>query len=205
MHPNSAFRWDDRQALRGFAREIGFGMLFAATPDGPRVAHLPFVFLDEDRIGFHTARGNGIARHLAKDPEGAEALFVVNGPDAYISPDWYGLGDDQVPTWNYLALEMQGPVRRMSDEELITQADALSVEQEGRLAPKAQWTRHKMSDGVFDKMRGAIISFEMRVTAWRSTAKLSQNKPPEARARVADALEARGQKAMAHLMRELGQ
>jgi len=44
----------------------------------------------------------------------------------------------------------------------------------------------------------------MRVTAWRSTAKLGQNKPQEARDRVADALDARGQKAMAHLMRELG-
>ena len=200
MHPNAAFRWDDRDALRGFAREIGFGMLFAGTPDGPRVAHLPFVFLDDDRIAFHTARGNGIAKHL----DGTEALFVVNGPDAYISPDWYELGNDQVPTWNYLALEMQGPVRRMSDDELTAQADALTAEQEARLAPKPEWTRHKMSDGLFAKMRGAIIGFEMRVTAWRSTAKLGQNKPQEARDRVADALDARGQKAMALLMRELG-
>ena len=200
MHPNAAFRWDDRDALRGFAREIGFGMLFAGTPDGPRVAHLPFVFLDDDRIAFHTARGNGIAKHL----DGTEALFVVNGPDAYISPDWYELGNDQVPTWNYLALEMQGPVRRMSDDELTAQADALTSEQEARLAPKPEWTRHKMSDGLFAKMRGAIIGFEMRVTAWRSTAKLGQNKPKEARDRVADALDARGQKAMALLMRELG-
>ena len=200
MHPNAAFRWDDRDALRGFAREIGFGMLFAGTPDGPRVAHLPFVFLDDDRIAFHTARGNGIAKHL----DGTEALFVVNGPDAYISPDWYELGNDQVPTWNYLALEMQGPVRRMSDDELTAQADALTAEQEARLAPKPEWTRHKMSDGLFDKMRGAIIGFEMRVTGWRSTAKLGQNKPQEVRNHVANALETRGQKAMALLMRELG-
>jgi transcriptional regulator len=200
MHPNAAFRWDDRDALRAFAREIGFGMLFAGTPDGPRVAHLPFVFLDDERIAFHTARGNGIAKHL----DGTEALFVVNGPDAYISPDWYELGNDQVPTWNYLALEMQGTVRRMGDDELTAQADALTAEQEARLAPKPEWTRHKMSDGIFAKMRGAIIGFEMRVTAWRSTAKLGQNKPQEARDRVADALDARGQKAMALLMRELG-
>ena len=37
MHPNPAFRWEDRDAMRAFAREIGFGMLFAATADGPRV------------------------------------------------------------------------------------------------------------------------------------------------------------------------
>ncbi len=198
MHPNPKFRWEDRDAMRAFATEIGFGMLFAATPDGPRVAHIPFVFLDEDRIGFHVARGNGIARGL----EGGEALFVVNGPDAYISPDWYGI-DDQVPTWNYLTLELQGTVTKMDRETRIAQADALSLQQEIRLAPKPVWTRDKMADGLFEKMLGGIFGFEMRVTGWRGTAKLGQNKPPEVRARVADALDERGQRAMALLMRDL--
>ncbi|HEV7233580.1 MAG TPA: FMN-binding negative transcriptional regulator, partial [Sphingorhabdus sp.] len=147
MHPHPAFRSKERDGLRAFAADVGFGMLFAATPDGPRVAHVPFVFLDEERIGFHIARGNSIVKHLA----GAEALFVVNGPDGYISPDWYGI-DDQVPTWNYVALELQGAVRQMSEQELVAQVDALSDEQEARLLPKPVWTREKMSDGYFDKL-----------------------------------------------------
>jgi transcriptional regulator len=184
--------------MRTFATEIGFGQLFAATPDGPRVAHIPFVFLAEDRIGFHIARGNGITRNLA----GSEALFVVTGPDAYVSPDWYGL-DNQVPTWNYMAVELQGPVSVMDREALIAQADALSLVNEMQLAPKPVWTRDTMADGLFDKMLGAIIGFELEITGWRGTAKLGQNKPVEARNRVADALEARGQRGMALLMRDL--
>ncbi len=198
MHPNSAFRWEDRAALRAFATEIGFGMIFAATPDGPRLGHVPFVFLDEERIGFHLARGNGLTKHL----DGIEALFVINGPDGYISPDWYGI-EDQVPTWNYLALELQGPVRKISSEELAAQADALSTEQERRLAPKPAWTREKMADGLFDKMLGAITGFEMRVTAWRGTAKLGQNKPEAVRLAAADEAEKAGSLAIAHLMRNL--
>ncbi len=198
MHPNPQFRWEDRDALRAFATEMGFGALFAATPDGPRVAHIPFVFTGDDTIAFHVARGNGIARHL----DGLEALFVVSGPDAYISPDWYGI-DDQVPTWNYLALEMQGLVAKLDDAALTAQADALSAANEVRLAPKPAWTRAKMSTGLFEKMRGAITGYEMRITAWRGTAKLGQNKPPKARALVADALEAQGKRAVAHLMRGL--
>jgi transcriptional regulator len=198
MHPDPKFRWQDRDAMRAFATEIGFGMLFAATPDGPRVVHIPFVFLDDDRIGFHISRGNGIVRGL----QSGEALFVVNGPDAYVSPDWYGL-PDQVPTWNYLAVEMQGMVTKMDRETLIAQADALSLQNETRLAPKLAWTRDKMADGMFDRMLGGLFGYEMRVTAWRGTAKLGQNKPPEARARVAAALDARGQRAMALLMRDL--
>ena len=147
---------------------------------------------------FRSARGNGIVRGL----ESAEALFVVNGPDGYISPDWYGL-PDQVPTWNYLTLEMQGAVTKMSRETLIAQADALSLQHETQLAPKPVWTRAKMADGLFDKMLGGIFGYEMRITGWRGTAKLGQNKSPEARANVADALEARGQRAMALLMRDL--
>ena len=198
MHPNPKFRWDDRQALRDFSEAIGFGMLFAATPDGPRVAHIPFVWLDEERIGFHIARGNGLARHLA----GLDALLVVNGPDGYVSPDWYGI-DDQVPTWNYLAAEFEGPVARLDTEGLAAQVDALSAHQEARLAPKPIWTRDKMSDGLFDKMLGAIWGFEMRVTAWRGTAKLGQNKSEEVRLRAAGAVESVGNRALAHLMREL--
>lgn len=198
MHPNSVFRWDDRGALRSFAEAVGFGMVFASTPDGPRVAHVPFVFLDESRIGFHLARGNGIAKHL----DGGDALLLVNGPDGYISPDWYGI-DDQVPTWNYLAAEFEGPVKQMNSDELVAQVEALSMMQEERLAPKPAWTRDKMSDGLFMKMMGAIRGFEIRVAGWRGTSKLGQNKSEVVRLRAADAVESVGNKALAHLMREL--
>ena len=198
MHPNAAFRWDDREAMRAFAAEIGFGMLFLTTSDGPRIAHVPFVFSDDGHLTFHLARGNAITKHL----DDAEGLFVVNGPDGYISPDWYGI-DDQVPTWNYIALELQGPVRKMDEAALIAQVDALSEHQETRLAPKPVWTRGKMIDGHFDKMLRGIVGFEMEVTAWRSTVKLGQNKSVEVRLAAADGAEAAGNRAIAYLMRNL--
>lgn len=198
MHPNASFRWEDRDALRAFACEVGFGTVFAATPDGLRVAHVPFVFLDDDRIGFHIARGNGIARHL----DGAAALLVINGPDAYVSPDWYGV-PDQVPTWNYLALELEGSATKMDRAALIDQIEGLSAAQESRLAPKPAWKRDKMTDGLFEKMLGGITGFELRITAWRGTAKLGQNKTLEARSSVARELDAIGKPAVAHLMRHV--
>ncbi len=200
MHPDKTFRWDDRDALRRFAETIGFGMLFAGTPDGPRVVHTPMVFTRDDQIAFHISRGNGITRHL----DGANALFVISGPDGYISPDWYGL-PDQVPTWNYLALEMEGVTRKLDRDGLIAQLDSLSLAQEARLAPKPAWTRDKMTPGVFDRMIGGIIGFEMTITAWRSTAKFSQNKDDAVRLRAADSVEASGNTALAHLMRVLPQ
>ncbi|MGB5078005.1 MAG: FMN-binding negative transcriptional regulator [Sphingorhabdus sp.] len=198
MHPDGAFRWNDKDAMRSLASEISFGMLFLTTAEGPRVAHLPFVFVDDDRIGFHMSRGNALAKHLHEE----EVLFVVNGPDCYISPDWYGI-KDQVPTWNYVALELQGRVHKMDEEALISQIDALSCQQENKLAPKPVWTRAKMSNGYFNQLLSGISGFEMTITAWRSTLKLGQNKNQIARNAAADGAEGAGAKAMADLMRNL--
>jgi transcriptional regulator len=196
MHPNPAFRTERYDGLRSFAADIGFGMLFAATPDGPRVVHVPFVFLDDERIGFHTARGNPITKHL----DGADGLLVVNGPDGYISPDWYGI-DDQVPTWNYVTLELSGPVRRMDEDGLVAQVDMLSAEREARLLPKPVWKRDKMTPGHFDKLLRGIYGFEMSIADWQSTVKLGQHKQADVRAAAADGVAAAGNKALAELMR----
>src|SRR3546814_20484884 len=71
-------------------------------------SHAPVV-LSDDRttLQFHLARGNALTRHLG----GAIALAVVQGPDAYVSASWYAEAD-QVPTWNYVAIEMEGVVDR---------------------------------------------------------------------------------------------
>ena len=196
MHPNAAFHWKDHDAMRVFAEDIGFGMLFMTTPDGPRVAHLPFVFLAENCIGFHTARSNALAKYL----DGAEALFVVNGPDGYISPDWYGT-DNQVPTWNYCAVELQGDVRKMDEADLIAQSDALSILQELKLAPKPVWTRAKMDEGYFKKMLRGIFGFRMEILEWRGSLKLGQNKPEAVCMAAASGAERAGNDAIANLMR----
>jgi transcriptional regulator len=199
MHPAAPFRWQDREAMRAMVRDIGFGQLFADTPDGPRVAHVPVVMEDE-AIRFHLSRGNALTRHL----DGRTALFVVNGPDAYVSPDWYGIGPDQVPTWNYLAVELEGPVTRLDRRDLEAQIDDLSAEREARLAPKTPWTRAKANPATMARLIDGIAGFRLTVQAWRGTIKLGQNKPAEARHAVADALDTHGQRAMAHLMREAG-
>ena len=196
MHPNSIFHWQDREELRAFVTAQRFGMIFMQTAEGPAVAHVPMLWLDSGRIGFHLSRGNRLVPHI----DGARVLIVVNGPHAYVSPDWYGL-EDQVPTWNYVAAELEGEVCAMAPEGLPALIDALSQDNEERLAPKPVWKRDKMTPGLFDRMTGAIIGYEMRVTDWRGTRKLGQNKSAEARERAAASLSAVGDEAIAALMR----
>jgi transcriptional regulator len=202
MHPNQMFRAkgsdaQQRALMEALVQEIGFGMVFAQTPNGPRVGQASLFSTGDGAVQFHLARGNALTKSLP----GSDALIVVNGPDAYVSPDWYD-GADQVPTWNYISIELEGTVREMNEEGLIALLDDLSAVNEARLAPKAPWTRDKMDDAIFRKMLGGITGFEMEVLAWRPTLKLSQNKTEAERLRVADELEKQGKKAMALFMRE---
>lgn len=199
MHPNAAFRNDDRALAEALIEEVGFGMVFLSTPDGPRVCHTPILSTGDGAVQFHVARGNALARHL----DGAIALVVLNGPDGYVSPRWYADEAGQVPTWNYVALELEGRVRRMDQDGLNALLEDLSTLHEGRLDEGSPWTMDKLDDARRRQLMAGIVGFEMEVQAWRPTFKLSQNKPADERARVADGLEASGHPAIAQLMRTL--
>ena len=46
--------------------EIGFGMVFATTPDGPRVAHTPLQWTGDGAVHFHLAKLPRQCRRLMK-------------------------------------------------------------------------------------------------------------------------------------------
>ena len=196
MHPSSAFRGPDRALLETMIEEIGFGMVFAATPDGPRVAHVPLLWTGDGAVQFHLSRGNAMTKHL----NGMTVLAVVNGPDGYVSPRWYA-DPEQVPTWNYVAVELEGRVRRMDAEGLLGQITALSDKHEARIAAGKPWTMDKLPEAKSRALQAGIVGFELEIQAWRETIKLSQNKPADERARVADGLEGEGAAGIAALMR----
>lgn len=202
MHPNKAFRTDDRTLLESLIEEIGFGMVFAQTPDGPRVAHVPLLWTDDGALQFHLSRGNALTRHL----DGSTALALVNGPDGYVSPRWHlDGGADQVPTWNYVALELEGRVRKMDEHGLTGLITALSDKHEARITTGKPWTMDKLSDKRRKGLIASIVGFELEILAWRETLKLSQNKPEGDRAALAAGLESEGALAVAHMMRNLAQ
>ncbi|RZK00682.1 MAG: FMN-binding negative transcriptional regulator [Novosphingobium sp.] len=198
MHPNAAFRTDDRALMEALIDEIGFGMVFATTPDGPRVAHTPLVWTEDGAVQFHLARGNALTKHL----DGMTALAVINGPEGYVSPRWYA-DSEQVPTWNYVALELEGRVRRMDPEGLLALLETLSAREEARVTEGQPWTLAKVPESKLRALLSGIVGFELEVQAWRPTFKLSQNKPSDERERVEAGLEAQGSRAVAQLMRTL--
>lgn len=197
MHPNPLFRSEDRSLLEALIDEIGFGTVFMTTPDGPRVAHTPLVSTGDGAVHFHLARGNALTRWL----DGATALVTINGPDAYVSPRWY-TDRATVPTWNYIALELEGRVRRMDADGLEALLHALIERHEARIEGE-RWRAEETPPDVWNKLFGGIVGFEIEVQAWRPTIKLSQNKSAEDRLTIARGLEGSGAPALAQLIRTL--
>jgi transcriptional regulator len=189
MHPNLAFRTADRAKNTAFARQRAFGVLAVNAENGPLVSHVPFLLDETGKIAdLHLVRSNPILS-LLRSPQ--DAVIAVSGSDSYISPDWYEI-DDQVPTWNYVAVHLRGTLEQLPQDHLEDLLKRQSAHFETQLTPKTPWTMDKMSDGVADRMMRMIVPCRMTVTSIDGTWKLNQNKPAEARLGAADQLEGAG-------------
>ena len=178
----------NRTASLEFAETRGFGTICAWNGTRPIASSLPFYLSQADdgalKALFHVARGNPLA-NLADGT--TPWLLTVNGPDAYVSADWY-VSSDQVPTWLYQAVHLTGPVRKLSDDELAIQVDRLSAKFENWLAPKKPWTSAKMTAGRLEAMKKAIVGLVMTVVEVEGSFKLNQHKSDADYAAIASAL-----------------
>jgi transcriptional regulator len=204
MYTPPPFKSDRAASLR-FADARGFGTVCAWDGTRPIASLVPFYISSADdgtpQAWLHLARGNP----LLKLADGATPwLLAVNGPDAYVSADFY-VSPDQVPTWLYQAVHLTGPARVLSDNELARQVDALSAKFEAWLAPKKPWTSDKMTAGRLEAMKKAIVGVMMTVEDVEGSFKLNQHKSAADFAAVAGALAARadtGSQQISRLMQE---
>jgi transcriptional regulator len=200
MHPAVHFKVEDEARLLAHLAVYPFATIAAAPEGRPLVAHAPLVVRRLEgglALDFHLSRGNALSPHLAA---GFRAVAVSLGPEAYISPDWYEAAD-QVPTWNYVTVEAEGPVVALDDVGLVALLDALSAQEEARLLPKRPWTRAKMQPATFERMSRAIIGARLTVERLEGTFKLSQNKGDADRA---GAIAGLGEHPIAERMRDGG-
>ena len=107
-----------------------------------------------------------------------------------MSPSWYGEPAKAVPTWNYTAVHVSGTLEIIDDAAQTRQIlDALVQRFEGQR--EAPW-QFAMPVRERDALVAAIVAFRMRIHEVTAKFKLSQNRPPADRVRVADALDREG-------------
>ncbi|ENZ96365.1 transcriptional regulator protein Pai2 [Xanthomonas fragariae] len=112
MYTPRAFAQTDLALLDWLFVRDPFVTLISQGDDGqPAISHLPVLYRRDAQaviIEGHWARPNPQAR------QPGDAVIVVQGPHAYVSPSWYTDKEAtaRVPTWNYAVAHLHGRYSR---------------------------------------------------------------------------------------------
>lgn len=179
MYCPAAFRQDDLPSLHAQIQSSGLAIVTSTGAQGLQASHLPLLLEPgEGEFGTlygHFARANPHWRDLA---DGAEALVVFSGSEAYVHPGWYPAKAEHgkvVPTWNYIAVHAWGQAEVFDEPERLLQlVSRLSDRHEqGRAQP---WAVSDAPRDYIDAMLRAIVGFALPIRRVEGKWKLSQNR-----------------------------
>jgi transcriptional regulator len=175
------------EALHGLIRAYPFATLVTRAADGLTANHLPFELVGEVLHG-HVARGNELAQL-----DGAQVLLVFQGPDGYISPNWYPSKHEtgrEVPTWNYAVVHVHGRLRVIDDAAWLRRLLETLTDHHEAGQPQP-WKISDAPEDHIEKSLRAIVGLEVAVERIEGKFKLSQNHPARNRAGVVAGLRER--------------
>jgi transcriptional regulator len=187
---------------------LGAADLITTTSEGLLATMLPLIHEppgstpeagDHGRLLGHVARNN----RQWKVPAEGEALVIVRGPDAYISPSWYATKREHgrvVPTWNYITAHIHGRLDVHDDPAWVeANVRALVARHEGRRAEP--WSVDDAPHDYFVGQLKAIVGVEIVIERIEAKFKLSQNRSIEDVDGVIAGLDEPGDEPMAEAMR----
>ncbi|MDV8146239.1 FMN-binding negative transcriptional regulator [Arthrobacter sp. B10-11] len=173
--------------------------LVTMTRQGLLATLLPFVF--DPSSGDHGALHTHVARNNPQwsEPVIGEALAIIQGADAYISPSWYASKAEHgrvVPTWNYSTAHVYGTLVIHDDPAwLAGQVRRLTDRHEAGF--DHPWSVDDAPERFISGQLRAIVGLELVITRIEAKTKLSQNRPDADIDGVVAGLAARGQQAIA--------
>ncbi|HET7398595.1 MAG TPA: FMN-binding negative transcriptional regulator [Intrasporangium sp.] len=198
MYVPSHFAMSDA-LVRELLTRHGAADLVTATPEGLVATFLPFVY-DAD-VGAQGALLGHVARNNDQwqRPVRGEALVIVHGPDAYVSPSWYASKAQHgrvVPTWNYVTAHVYGRLVVHDDPVWVDQlVRRLTGKHEADVAHP--WQVDDAPPAFLAGQLRAIVGIELLISRVEAKAKLSQNRPGQDIDGVIEGLQARGDGASA--------
>ncbi|AZL71319.1 MULTISPECIES: FMN-binding negative transcriptional regulator [Pseudomonas] len=193
MYNSKPHQEHDLGRLHQHMLQTRLATLVSHGEQGLLASHLPvLVATDEGEFGTvyaHLARANPQWQDLA---QGAEALLVFPGADAYVSPGFYPSKADNpkvVPTWNYTAVHAWGPATVIHEPaSLLDIVSRLTDRHEqSRAAP---WRVADAPADYLDSMLRAIVGIRLPISRLQGARKLSQNRSAQDIAGVREGLAA---------------
>ncbi|TKD62562.1 FMN-binding negative transcriptional regulator [Flavobacterium sp. ASW18X] len=160
------------EEVKAFIQANSFGILIDQVEGKPWGTHIPLE-LETDNDGeailvSHLAKANPQAKALV---DGKEVLCIFNGPHHYISSSWYK--EEEVPTWNYIAVHVYGNLKVLSEEETMASMHRL-VEKYEQMA-KNPIDLSKFSSKTLRQVKGTV-GFKVKITDIQAAYKMSQTR-----------------------------
>jgi transcriptional regulator len=204
------FKPDDA-AVRELLAHPGAADLVTSTRRGLIATLLPFV---HDAAGTRPDVGTwgALLGHVARDneqwrePARGEALVIVRGPDAYISPTWYAATQEHgrvVPTWNYITAHVYGRLV-VHDEVRWVEALVRRLTDHHEAEREQSWSVDDAPPPYIAGQLRAIVGVEVLIDRVEGKFKLSQNRSEADIDGVIAGLDASGQPGLANAMRDGG-
>jgi transcriptional regulator len=123
--------------------------------------------------------------HWHEFRSGKKVLALFLGPHAMIPSDWYSNPSEIVPTWNYVAVYAWGiPTLIEGEAETLDLLSDMMKFYQAQGSPMSL----KPPTSRATELARAIVGFEIEITQLQGKWKLSQNRTPEDRLRVREAL-----------------
>jgi len=179
MYSPTHFRQQDPAELRALIEASPLAVLVTFGDGRLHVSHIPLLF--DAAAGPH---GTLIGHFAAANPQSrhydasVEAIAIFNGPDAYVSPNWYETKRETakvVPTWNYVAVYAFGQLAFIDDPAGKRAVVARLTDHHEAKQPKPWAVDDAPEDFVQAQLR-AIRPFEFRIDRLEGKWKLSQNR-----------------------------
>jgi transcriptional regulator len=190
MYQPNHFRVNDVAQVHALMRARPFAALVSAGPAGLYGSHLPTVLKDVGEFGAiecHLARANPHCKELAAVNE---ALMIFQGPESYITPNWYVTKAETgkvVPTWNYAVVHVYGHPEVKDDVVWLRRhVGELTAQQEK--AETRPWAVSDAPEHYIEVMLRGIVGFRFVITRLEGKWKMSQNREIPDRAGVVEGL-----------------
>lgn len=158
--------------VKDFIKTHGFGILISHANGKTSGTHIPFEWEKDsqgkDILTAHLAKANPQAKYIKPQDE---VLIIFNGPHAYVSSSWYQ--NEEVPTWNYIAVHVYGTVSLMNESELYTALNKMVDRYEKNSKNPVNFA--KMSKETQSQINN-ILGLSIRINEIQAAYKLSQNR-----------------------------
>jgi transcriptional regulator len=177
MYIPKKFQQSDITALKALVVEYPFATLISSSELGVEANHMPLMLKKvdgKDVLQGHIAKANPLWKNIA---EKSEVLIVFNGPNCYISANYYPtkmVTGKAVPTWNYVAVHVKGLISFVHDNIWnLNLLDSLTTHHEAQ--QPLPWSIADAPKEYIDKMLPAVVGIEIDITSIIGKWKVSQN------------------------------